>query len=67
MALNKTTLKNDLVAMMNNAKAQGWAEEQVATAMADAIDRYVRAAEVVGVTVKRDNLTFDQNNKGRVQ
>jgi DNA-binding transcriptional regulator LsrR (DeoR family) len=67
MALDKNSLKNDLVAMMNNAKAQAWSEEQVATAMANAIDRYVRAGDVVGVTVKGNNLTFDQTNKGRVQ
>lgn len=67
MALSKSTLKNDLVAMMNNAKDRAWSEEQVATAMADAIDRYVRAADVVGVTVKGNNLTFEQSNKGRVQ
>jgi hypothetical protein len=27
----------------------------------------VRAGDVVGVTVKGNNLTFDQSNKGRVQ
>ena len=67
MALDKTTLKNDFVAMMNNAKDKAWSAEQVATAMAEAIDKYVRAADVVGVTVKGNNLTFDQSNRGRVQ
>lgn len=67
MALNKTTLRNDLVAMMKSAKDHSWSEEQVASAMADAVDRYTRGAEVVGVTVKRDNLTLEQTGKGRVQ
>ena len=67
MALDKTGLKNDLVTMMNNAKDKSWTAEQVATAMADAIHKYVRAGDVVGVTVKGNNLTFDQSNKGRVQ
>ncbi len=67
MALHKPTLKNDLVAMMNNAKQHGWTAEQVATAMSDAIDRYVRGAEVVGVKVKVGSENWDQSNKGRLQ
>jgi hypothetical protein len=67
MALDKNTLKNDLVTMMKNAKEKSFTEEQVATAMSDAIDRYARAAEVVGVRVTGNNLTFDQSNKGKLQ
>jgi hypothetical protein len=67
MALDKNTLKNDLVTMMKNAKEKSFTEEQVATALSDAIDRYVRAAEVVGVRVTGNNLTFDQSNKGKLQ
>lgn len=67
MTLDKNALKSDLVTMMENAKAKGWTEEQVATAMANAIDRYTRAAEVVGVTVKGQNLQLEQSNKGKIQ
>jgi hypothetical protein len=67
MALDRNRLTNDLVAMMRNAKSQSWTEQQVATAMAEAIDRYARGGEVVGVTVTGNNLTFNQSNKGRLQ
>ena len=36
---------------MNTAKDKGWTADQVAAAMADAIDRYTRGAAVTGVKV----------------
>jgi hypothetical protein len=67
MALDKNKLKSDLVAMMNDAKEEAWTTEQVATAMSDAIDRYARAAEVVGVEVFGQGHVHAQSNKGRLQ
>jgi hypothetical protein len=67
MALHKPTLKNDLLAMMNNAKQHGWTAEQVATAMSDAIDRYVRGAEVVDVRIAIGSTIHDQRGKGKLQ
>jgi hypothetical protein len=67
MALDKNTLRNDLLAMMNNAKEQSWTAEQVAGAMSDAVDRYVRGADVVGVKVRGQNLELDQSNRGSLQ
>jgi hypothetical protein len=67
MSLDKNTLKGDLVTLMNNAKDKSWSVDQVAAAMADAIDRFVRAAEVVGVKVQGEAKVYDQSNKGRVQ
>jgi hypothetical protein len=51
MALNKNALRDALLAMMNDAQAQGWSKEQVASAMAAAIDGYVRAGAVSDVIV----------------
>jgi hypothetical protein len=67
MALDRNRLTNDLVAMMRNAKEQSWTEQQVAAAMAEAIDRYARGGDVVGVTVTGHNLTLSQSNRGRLQ
>jgi hypothetical protein len=67
MTLDKNTLKGDLVTMMNTAKDQGWTPDQVATAMSDAIDRYVRAAGVVGVQVQGPDQAYDQSNTGALQ
>ena len=51
MALNKTQLKNALIAAMRDAKSKGWTEAQVADAWAKAIDEYVKGAEVKNVEV----------------
>ena len=51
MALDKKKLGADLLAMMNTAKDQGWSPQQVAEAMAGAIDSYVRAGDIKGVQV----------------
>jgi hypothetical protein len=67
VALDKNRLKTDLLAMMDSAKKEGWTPAQVAAAMSDAIDRYVRDGEVVGVSVKDADRVLDQSNKGRVQ
>ena len=55
MSLNKAKLGDDLLAMMNSAKDQGWNPEQVADAMAAAIDSYVRGGDVTGVTARMPN------------
>jgi hypothetical protein len=51
MPLNKPGLKNEIKAMFDNAKSQNWNTDQLATALAEAIDRFVRSADVKGVTV----------------
>lgn len=52
MPLDKAALKAALKAAFLAGKAsQEWTEEDAAGAMADAIDAYVRAAAVTGVTV----------------
>ena len=65
MALNKTTLKNDLKAVFDSAKAEAWNTGQVAQAMADAIDAYVRAADVKEVKVDPDS--GNQKGSGKLQ
>jgi hypothetical protein len=67
MALDKNTLKGDLLTMMNTAKDQGWTPDLLATAMSDAIDRYVRAADVVGVQVQGPDEDYDQSNTGTLR
>jgi hypothetical protein len=51
MALDKTTLAAAIGQTFSDAKANNWSELQVADALADAIDAYVRGATVTGVTV----------------
>ena len=51
MALDKNGLSAALLSMMNNAQEKAWTKQQVADAMAAAIDGYVRAASVSGVVV----------------
>jgi hypothetical protein len=51
MALNKDRLRLALLAMMNQAETEAWTKEQVADAMAGAIDGYVRAGAVSDVVV----------------
>ena len=66
MTLDKNTLKNDLVAAMNRAKAESWTADQVAAAIADAIDRYTRGAAVQGITVNVGNVPYAQAADGRL-
>jgi hypothetical protein len=65
MALNKTTLKNDLKTVFDSAKAEAWTTGQVAQAMSDAIDAYVRAADVKQVKVDLDS--GNQTGAGKLQ
>jgi len=51
MTLDKSGLSKALLAMMNNAQDNAWSKQQVADAMAAAIDGYVRTASVSGVVV----------------
>ena len=67
MALDKDTLEADLVTMMNNAKSQSWTADQVAQAMSEAIDRYVRGADVTGVKIAVQAAEYGQSGKGKLQ
>lgn len=67
MGLDKSTLKSDLETLMTSAKDQQWTVSQVAQAMADAVDRFVRGADVVQVTVSIGGTTHHQDNKGKLQ
>ena len=51
MTLDKSGLSKALLTMMNNAQDNAWSKQQVADAMAAAIDGYVRTASVSGVVV----------------
>jgi hypothetical protein len=51
MTLDKSGLSKALLAMMNDAQDNSWSKQQVADAMAAAIDGYVRTASVSGVVV----------------
>jgi len=52
MALDVSTLRQALlVAFQKGLDEPDWSKEDAAGALADAIDAYVRAAEVVGVGV----------------
>jgi hypothetical protein len=64
MALDRDTLKGDLLAAMNTAKDESWTAEQVAAAMADAIDRYTRGAKVTGVKVAVGSVVYPQSADG---
>jgi len=66
MALDKDRLTNDLLTAMNTAKDKGWTADQVAAAMADAIDRYTRGAAVQGITVNVGNVPYAQAADGRL-
>jgi hypothetical protein len=66
MALDKNTLKSDLVTAMSSARDQGWTTDQVAAAFADAIDRYTRGAAVTGVSVRVANVDYPQSANGRL-
>lgn len=50
MPLDKNRLQQAIETAFESAKQEGWETAQVASALADAIDAYVRGAEVVGVT-----------------
>jgi len=52
MPLNKDTLSASLNTLFTNAEAQNWDKARVASEMAAAIDAYVRAADVVNVSVE---------------
>jgi hypothetical protein len=66
MALDKNTLKSDLLNAMNTAREQSWTAEQVAGAFADAIDRYTRGAAVQGITVDVGSVPYPQAADGRL-
>ncbi|NNF59402.1 MAG: hypothetical protein HKN04_14295 [Rhodothermaceae bacterium] len=49
MALDRNTLRDDLLAAFEAAKEEEWGAEEVAGALADAIDAYVRGGRVSGL------------------
>jgi hypothetical protein len=55
MALNKNQLKNAIKTAMETAKEASWTTEQVAAALADAIDAYVRGGRLKDVRVDLNN------------
>ena len=65
MALDKDQLQNDLATAFQSAKDNSWTIEQVCAAIATAIDTYVTAGEIRGLTV--DLTTGSQNNQVKVQ
>lgn len=73
MALDKSKLAASLLKTFIEAKEQEWQPEQVAEALANAFDTYVRGAEVVSVQVQVKNLTGTvigagtQDNKGKLE
>jgi hypothetical protein len=66
MALDKNTLKSDLVTALNTAKDQSWTVDQVAGAIADAVDRYTRGAAVTGVVVTVGSAQYPQTANGKL-
>jgi len=71
--LNKTTLKDAIKSSFDTAKAQGWSTEQIAQALADAIDAFVRGGDVKQVSVRVTSAqgvdlgTGAQTGVGKVQ
>ena len=51
MALDKNALTANLKSTFERSKTEGWAADQVAAALADAIEGFVRTADVSGVSV----------------
>ena len=73
MALNKSTLSQALKDTFESAKDNSWSSEQVADAIADAINTFVLSAAVVGVKVNVVNTanqpigTGTQTGTGNLQ
>ncbi len=59
MAFNKTQLRNDLIEIFNNPSTEGNVNA-VATALANAIDDYVKTGNAIGTDTNGDthNLTL---------
>ncbi|HZM76623.1 MAG TPA: hypothetical protein VFC19_12900 [Candidatus Limnocylindrales bacterium] len=73
MALNKNTLSQALKDTFKAAKDNSWSSDQVADAIADAINTFVLSAAVVGVRVNVVNTanqpigTGTQTGTGNLQ
>lgn len=52
MGLDKAELTNAFRQTFQQAKDEAWSSDQVAAALADAIDTFVRGGEVVGITTE---------------
>ncbi len=65
MPLDKSMLRDALLASFRQGQENpDWRATDAAQAMADAIDAYVRAAEVVGVSVTVVNAAQQQSGTG---
>ena len=64
MALDKDKLGQDLQKAFDDAKSNAWSTQQVAQALAAAIDTYVTAAEVTNV---RTDANGSQIQNGKLQ
>jgi hypothetical protein len=73
MALNQSTLSQALKDTFSKAKANSWSSDQVADALAAAINSFVVSADVVGITVNVVNPsnqpigTGTQTGTGKLQ
>ena len=59
MALDRDQLRADLLAAFENAKEEEWGAGEVAGALADAIDAFVRGGRVSGI---QTSVTLDTVN-----
>lgn len=57
MPLNKSTLSDALKGVFKQALEESWTSDQVADGLADAIDTFVRSADVTSVAVTVKNAS----------
>ncbi len=73
MPLDKSGLSTALKNVFQSAKDNSWSSDQVADALANAIDTYVRTGDVAQVTVQVKNAnnqvigTGQQTGVGKIQ
>jgi hypothetical protein len=67
MALDRNKLRNDIIAFLDAAaeiKDPDAQKTHFADSLSDAVDRYVRAAQVTGVKVDVAGVTAQQTGEG---
>ena len=67
MPLNKNTLRNAILAAFETAKEEEWEADEVAQALADAIDAFVRSGDVAGVDIEIETLNGNPANGSGTQ
>lgn len=72
MPLDKQTLTATIKATFKSAKEEEWTADQVAEALADAIDAFVKSGDVTGITTEvkdGDNIigTGTQTGAGQIE